>query len=334
MKRDVSLDIMRGLAILSMVEIHSLLHFRPENQFIYLVMRSLGTLAAPFFLISAGMGVAYLSDKYIEKINVFRQILVKRGFFLIIFASALGLFYLDLSRIFDWDIFTFIGFMYLIIAMIGRNKYLILIFTFVSIILNLILPVDYPIILRAGSFPIIPFASFFLIGIIIKGLKPILERPKIQIIALFISLVIFIWVIISYSKDIINFSRYDVWSFRGTLGIVSLYFFILSIIRAVINKTPKILTFFKPLLKIGNLSFSVYYIQYFLLIISPKILQLIFKCPEVILINSFFWGILLLIIFFLLYIIVLVWERFNFIFSLEWFMNRYITTRSSFSQNR
>ncbi|MCX6031753.1 MAG: hypothetical protein NT169_20930 [Chloroflexi bacterium] len=330
-KRDLSLDVMRGLSIVFMVEIHSLIHIRPNNPVVYDTMRSLGALAAPFFLICAGMGIGYLQQRYRASLWEFRQITIRRGLFLILLSSVLGLSHLDATKILDWDIFTLIGAMYLLVALAGGIRWRGTLIGMVLVLLaNLILPIGIPGILRAGSFPIIPFALYFLYGLILVDMGERLTQKHVANVAGSISASLVAIAVLAQGDRLIHVTRYDVWRTEGIAIIFAIFLLLLLLMRmaqARLNAFEKTMA---PLTQLGRISLSLYYVQYFLLMLVPSILGRLVHREILILLPTAAWFIYLLGFLFFLYLLVVVWSRFAFKLSLEWFMHNYISRRSSF----
>lgn len=328
-KRDIALDIMRGLAIILMVEIHALIHIRPQEDLAYDLLRSLGTLAAPFFLLCAGMGMDYLRRGRANDPARLRQTLWRRGVFLILFASSLGLIYLDIGRVFDWDIFTLIGAVYVIGAIMLRWNWLhLMVGLLLVMVLNWYLPIRGPILLRSGSFPIIPFAAYFLLGGLLVTAKISLTRTQLRVLVI-VTAISFLFLVMFIGANVLRLTRFDAWSNGGILAISSLFACLYLLWHLSSATTFK---FTAPIITLGNLSFSLYYVQYFFLLILPKGLELVLG--REILIEISWWGWLISLVAFVsfLYLVVIIWQRFDYKLSLEWIMHKYISPRSSFER--
>lgn len=329
--RDLSLDVMRGLSIVSMVEIHSLIHFPPSQDAFRYAMGSFGTLAAPFFLMCAGMGVGYLQVKYGSNRTGLRSVLFRRGIFLVVFAALLGVFRLDPRHLIDWDIFTLIGFMYAIIAALGGLDWRgVLVGIAVVTVSNLILPMDAPGILRGGSFPIVPFGFYFLIGLGLVPLRSQMRRRALTLALIGLSGTIVVVAAIWRADHLLHVTRFDVWSSAGMLVITSVFCGLwgtMLMAEAVWSGFPHAVM---PLVRLGRLSFSLYYVQYFFLFLLPKGIGLILHRNISLVLPNLFWVASLLFFLCWLYMIVVVWAHFDFKLSLEWFMSTYVSPRSMF----
>lgn len=329
--RDPALDLMRGVAILLMVQIHLLLHLRPGDSGMYMAMGSLGTLAAPFFLICAGMGNGYMQQRHQNSDSTLRSILLRRGLFLVLFPSILGLLYhLDISQAVAWDIFTLIGAMYLVVGInCGIKLRGALMALGIVLLLNHFLSVGSPVILRGGPFPIIPFAAYFLVGIIFAQLRQLTNQKKVICIAMPLSMVILLIIVFFQGTQILRLTRYDVWNAEGVFGISALYLLTLNIAR-LLQAWPLFAKNNGFLIKFGNVSFSLYYIQFLILIIIPRLLESVVHQKLLLLLPTIIWFILLFLLYVFLYAMVVVWSHYGYQYGLEWFMNKYISKRTTF----
>jgi len=330
--RDLALDVMRGLAIVSMVAIHSRIYFPPRSTTLYNAVGSLGTLAAPFFLICAGMGVGYLQGRYAEARVDLSGVLLRRGLFLAVFATSLGLVHLDLYRLIDWDIFTLIGAMYIFIATIGGLGWRgALAGIGVVILVNLFLPVGMPRILRGGSFPPIPFAIYFLAGLIFVALRDYLRRPTLAYPTACLAVAVNAAAAIFRSDHLTHVTRFDSWSTAGILVIVAI-FLALWVLAMLVEACWRGFTrAVIPVGRLGRLSFSLYYVQYFFLFLVPQGVGLILHRNMKLSLPNLAWVAALILFLGWLYLIVVIWARFGFKLSLEWFVSTYISPRSMFT---
>ncbi len=324
--RDVALDAMRGMAILFMIELHALIHVRPASANAYDLLRSVGVLAAPFFLLCAGMGSGLMHQRYQSTARQeLRSIHFRRGAFLIGFASLLGLAHFELSAVFDWDIFTLIGTLYLLLGLVPTIRWWIVGAAAGGVaVTSVLLPTNQPVFLRGGSFPIVPFATYFGIGFAYAYCCPAGQnrRSKFTIGAIaglaLIGAVVWRWPHFTY------LNRFDAWSLGGILAFATLFLLLLLCMREVTRLSISS-RFILTLADLGVLSFSLYYIQYGVLILVPIGAQALTGFVIHVVVPTWLWLLLMLSLYLVLYVVVRLWRRLGYKFSLEWFMHRYVS---------
>ncbi len=343
-QRDLGLDVLRGLAVVFMVNIHLLNNVLPDNTFLAAVMKSFGPLAASFFLICAGAGNAYLQHSYANSPRLFRRLMFQRGLFLVVFASFLGsiasllsLHYLDLSRIFDWDIFTLIGTMYIFIGLTnGLNIVAAVTGICVLLLIDQFASPNVLFILRTGSFPIIPGGAFFLFGLAITHVQLYRSKPNINLLIrvgyAVAAVLFFVILFLRLNQTPLPIVRVEAWTPVGYVAVVSLFFLLVNGLRykTFLNSIEHLN---KPLIEMGRLTFSLYYFQYLVLIIGVGFLKYLFGSAMFI-IPTLIWFICLFTFISLMYLVVVVWARFDYKFSLEWFISKYISSRSLVTSSR
>ena len=327
--RDLALDVMRGLAIVLMVAIHGRIHFPPLSTAFYNAVGSFGTLAAPFFLICAGMGVGYLQGRYEEARADLRRVLWRRGLFLMVFATIVGLLHLDFSRILDWDVFTLIGAMYVLVAAsggLGWRRTLVSIG--VVMVANLLLPMQEPGVLRGGSFPIIPFAAYFMIGLVFATLRGLLQRPRLSYLTMGLAGAVVAAAAVVRPDHLLHVTRFDVWATPGIL-VISAIFLAFWVLAGIMQaRVPGFSRCVMPLVRLGRISFSLYYVQYFFLFLVPQGVGLLLHRSMTLSLPNLVWVAALILFLGFLHLIVVIWARFDFKLSLEWFMSTYVSKRS------
>lgn len=327
-RRDAALDVMRGLSVVLMVGIHSLIHFRPEHETFYLLMRALGALAAPFFLFCAGMSLEYLRGRWVSDPVRFSQAMLRRGLFLIVFSTLLHAYRLDLRTLFDWNIFTLIGAWYLLSAPLAGVPWWAALVLIAGILgLNASLPIGHPWILREGSFPPVPFSIYLLLGVLLVKVRPTLDRLPRWVHLLSGSLLLTLVVALLSTVRLAAITRFDVWSLKGLVSISSLFVVLIGAMWQVPGTTWTRRLFW-PFTQMGKLAFSLYYVQYFFLLMAPAGLRFLTHRELLLVWPSAVWAGALLGFFAMLCGVVAVWERWQFRFSLEWFMSTYISQRS------
>ena len=327
--RDSALDAMRGLSVALMVEIHSLLHFRPVYGKFYLIMRALGTLAAPFFLICAGMGMEYLRGRWVGESARFRQAMVRRGLFLILFATLLHVYRLDIVTLFDWNIFSLIGLWYLLNSPFNRLPWFLPILLIAGILgLNALLPIGKPWILRDGSFPPVPFSVYFLLGILLTKARQTIHQLGRWSYLIGLGALVLLVVSLLHTMQLATLNRFDVWSIKGVMIISALFVILISTAWQFPKNTVMRDRVLWPFTQMGKLAFSLYYVQYFFLLFLPGVVRVLTGKDLILLWPSLVWSGLIFAFMVFLCGIVAIWERFRFKYSLEWFMSNYVSSRS------
>ncbi len=288
-----AMDYVRAIAILFMIFTHEFAIFIGEDKYnsknIAWIERTIGSWAAPMFLMVAGMSLVFYIEKKRDKGEKITSSVVKRG----IFIYLVGCFLSFLWNIKDFYIVDF--FSTDVLALIGIST--ILVYTFYSrsplwlkfLILFVFLaltpflqqeflfngPYAYQdwadnlndvliLYLTNGIFPIFPYITFVMFGWILGELlfktkvSDGNNKENIYIFTTFIMGIILI--IIAYILMPINYE----WKFnRYYDDFISLYFGVailfLSIFMLIEKCTPSEKDYLKPLSEISVLSFSIYF---------------------------------------------------------------------------
>ncbi len=108
-----SIDAMRAIAILLMIQVHFVNNLSPRqasSAALFDLSSDLGSLPAPIFSFLAGLSLwLWLSKEAGRDAAETRQIVYRRGFFLFATGLAFATFIWLPVSIFDWDILTFLG---------------------------------------------------------------------------------------------------------------------------------------------------------------------------------------------------------------------------------
>ena len=156
--RVLTMDMIRGIAIIFMTIFHQWLIYRPDG-IVGAISIFLGYLAAPLFLSVSGMVVLFHEKKYRWPFKM-----VVHGLVLFSMAWSIDILYHQTFKI-SWDIFQLIGAAYIILGFSnylghGSKKYLSLSLLIIAWIFAPSIRPDQ------GVFPIWPFGAFFLGGYI------------------------------------------------------------------------------------------------------------------------------------------------------------------------
>ena len=257
----------------------------------------------------------------------------EEGCSLFIFSSLFHFYRLDITQILDWNIFTLIGTMYLVVALIGGIHLRGAVSGICLVVLaNSVLPMGAPAILRGGSFAPIPFASYFFFGVALTELSGNFSKAAVAIVVLCLVAVVAGSLIYLLRGRILNLARFDVWSDAGILTICSLFLFAFLLLTTTQTLRPISQRVLHPLVLLGRLSFSLYYVQHALLVVVPGAIGHILHQEIIMQLPTTLWFLGFCALLGLLYLVAVVWGRFGFKLSLEWFINNYISKRSLFVQ--
>ncbi len=273
-KRMNSIDVMRAVAILLMIQVHFMMYssspwaFGAKFKILYDVSMELGNVPAPLFTFLVGMCL-YFSFSRQEMAGIssaaVRARTIKRAAFIFLFGLAFAVFIWGPNYIFDWDILTLSGFSIALLYFLRKlsPKTLVLIAVFV-VLLSPVLRylADYYSywyayeyyyrftlkdmltgFLSNGYFPVFPWIGFPLIGF--ATAKAFLSTHSISIRKLLG--VAGILIVFSLMGILIGaYARARVYSFYPastayfamTLGIALLMFAILSMVLDLKTRSP------------------------------------------------------------------------------------------------
>lgn len=319
-----SLDIMRGLAVVLMIEVHiATVPLLPELKLLSNIF------AAPFFLIAAGVGYQlFLQSR--EKRKYKRQFIFWEAFCraLLLFLVTTLLFIIgaklfpqsfQFNGILKWNIFQVISVGYIFGFFIWNNKKIklisiIAIFT-ASALINYY-QFESLYFLTKGFFPLIPWISYFIFGQLIyeiyKERNLTLKKNKIILAysTIFFSVNLLLLCLLQYT-----FQPEGRSNFPEFLMISSIFLLlIMSTIRWVDLK-PHFKTILAPLNSIGKIAFTAYYFHIFVVFLSS---YYIFKAlpPGL--------GSIIILALSISFLTILekVWRKYEYIFGLEWILRK------------
>lgn len=345
-----SIDFLRGLAIIFMIQVHIYYYWIYWTGIDYGFLEKLiflfGSLAAPFFLIVSGISYYFfLYRKIIENENRKRTFyeVIKRSLFIFtistIFQFLFGfIFNIRISFIIQWSIFQVISFSMLFFFYIpflnGRIRMISYLSLLVLIILlkfiSLYLQIMILNVFVDGIFSFIPWVIFFLFGLILSDFMNNYFKDKHnRYLYIFIPLGI-ILLIISVTNvlktDIVDNDTIEFYlmSLGAFIVLFSINYYFLDLKK--VNST-----LLKMIIKWGKLAFSIYYIQYGILAAGMIIFPIIFKDLYLSGFLPYQYIITLFTFLILLEIIIRLWKKYNYIFGLEWIMNK-LSNKSLFSK--
>jgi uncharacterized membrane protein len=352
-RRLKSVDFIRGIAILAMIQVHLWGQFvsKPWSGVPlhdYLV-QPVGGFAAPLFTMIAGVA-AYLAieAKYTRDGRVtgtyYRQLL-KRGSVLFVLSTLINLItsrvlnVLDISLL-NWSIFQLIGVCIVLAPLFfglplpGKALWLTIMLLLVNIpgIEKSILSPMFQ-----GFAPFFPWSFLFFAGMVIGSIlvwihqKNDLHRPLIVVgagiaLLLLASLVLHRWM--PYSRpQTARFELTNTAVYLGAFLVLTALFYLLLDRKSYRNGVT---TSFE---NFGRLSLTIYYLQLFLIVVTGIMLAAVLGDPPRF--DPVFFLPTLLILLLLFHLIVnVVWVKIDYRFSLEWFLAALVKGRSSVTTSR
>ncbi|MHA1440148.1 MAG: heparan-alpha-glucosaminide N-acetyltransferase domain-containing protein [Promethearchaeota archaeon] len=342
-KRLNSLDFLRGLAIILMIQYHIFKFWISQNLGLYeRIIELLGNIAAPFFVLISGFSFNLFINNHLQKelskTKIFVEILKRALFIFFISTTIKFLFgrFLNLEfQFLYWSIFQLVAismivFSFILILRKWRIIYFIFLIITVFMVTHLIYlyNLEFLKIFTKGSFPFIPWVNLFIFGLIIGTIyEKFSEELYKDLSKLFIILVVIIILFFCFfwinSIEYLNLNLF-LFAFALFLILFSISYIFLDI-RKVEFKLNNVL------IRWGKLAFSIYYIH-FIIITGVLILFSIFFVDFFSIDFQFYHFIIIFIIFLLfIEIFIRIWEKFDYILGLEWLINK-ISKRSLFSK--
>lgn len=320
--RYLSVDIVRGLAILIMIEAH------------LAVLGTLGVLndyatifAGPFFLIAAGLSYELFILSRTKKKIAITDIFLESTFraFTLIILTVFPIFILSITRIINispihWTIFIVISLGYIIGYITHRSTTLKIISIIIVFVCTFMIklyqtPLSF---LAEGQFPVLPFIAYFILGQVIVMLYNGWDVSKYKKVALIITLTICILsgiVLLVYLN--IQFDQSNRNTIPMFLIISGIQTFIILLLRDSVDKNNLFSRLLKPIGNLGLISFSAYYIHLGIIYaLSNIFLRVNLVIPPI--------STLLFLIAITICIIVIerVWRNYDYIFGFEWLLRK------------
>ncbi|MBI5034921.1 MAG: acyltransferase family protein [Chloroflexi bacterium] len=308
--RLASLDVLRGSNIAAMIVFHYLLLYYPEPvDAITGAIHWVGGQLAELFFYLAGAGVWFFLRRGAP------STLLKRGIFLFLVATLVGLFRKGYWFI-EWTVIQDIGFAFVLMALLAH-------FTTRRFSVGLGLYILFGVLARwfnyggVGFFPFFPNVIYFLIGYGYAALCPIRrnETSSIKSVALAVIVPMALIALGLAASGWRLFPGMD-WYSEALLSIgmfALIYFWFLWVWGSLEFKNP----FGEYLIQIGRLSLTIYYVQQSLL----RFLQAI--SFHVVLVHPFLSYLVLMVSVLIgVFILLKLWRPFNYAWSLEWIMRK------------
>lgn len=305
-----SLDVLRGLTIAAMVVFHySLLYFSAATNDYIRVVFSLGSYVGPMFFYLSGAGAWFFLQRN-PPIQLF-----KRGIFLFVLTLLIGIFVKGRWYV-DWSLIQDVGFAFIVIAVIARitrHRFAAALWLYL-VCYAVYCPFAIPV---TGEFPFFPWSLYFLIGYGFAQVCPTRRTEPLNWRATLPALLLCAMMFGAgqFSDAVTQLSGYPFFAdaFARSGWLMALYFVFVYVVGNWDFAGPLGSAF----VLIGRVSLTAYYIQQILLRVLQRIhFQVVVISPEI----SHF--ILMSLVLTLIYAITQIWQRFNFIGSLEWWMRR------------
>lgn len=329
--RFYSLDIMRGIAIVLMIEAH----IRISTSFLDLQMYS-RILAAPFFLIAAGIGYQLFLRSRIRRCFRKKNILIEALWRATILALVTTILFLIGSIIFPstfeykgllkWNVFQVIAvgyiFGFFISNSISKKIISILIIFTLSFLINHY-QIESVYFLTKGVFPLLPWLSYFIFGQIMYEVykkKNLTLNRNLDLLIFSSIFFIFNLLILVFTYEFTSANRVY---FQEYLMISSIFLLCTVIIIRLVDLKNKFKKIVSPFESIGKIAFTAYYLQMVLIIFS---FYNVLKMPPTL--SNF---IMLIISIIILALFERMWKKYDYIFGLEWLLRKGTTTMINFT---
>jgi hypothetical protein len=296
LSRDLSIDAARGIAVLLMVEAHIPIAF---GLFSFIS----GSLAAPFFLMIAGMSYEmFISAKPRAKIeSISRAVML---YFITLIGEFLGsVLWPEHYRfaLWSWSVFQVIAVGYILgVLLPGSFRSRLLQFSVILILSYLVNRFDIPqfYLLTTGGFPPLPYMGSFLFGRIFHNIY-ILINQNLSIKKCFLTLFLMIIGV--------QLNPHILWQYRLLIAPL----FLLILMYMLRNMDGNRLFLISS--EVGKIAFTTYYSHMLIIYI---IFRVLFISPDKL--SSYWNPIILLFIAILMSKLELFWRKHNYIFSIEW----------------
>lgn len=337
-----SVDFIRGLAIVGMIQTHFWGVFIANNGYVYDLVKQgvvtpLGGYAAPLFILisglSASLSVRAMSIQGPPAQKELRNVFIKRGLLLFTFSTLINLFtggllHVEGIRWLNWSIFQLVGFAYLFVPFFVRwtfpAKALFSAFILAAPTWELCLRFFPPGFLT-GFMPFFPWASLFFFGyltgdLFTAGRYPLPTRKYLIYLLAGLSTLI---IEKPFSDHLqIPFNNWDKhlgMNFTSFLVYMGCFLCLISWVGYLLDDRG----FRSPLVEIisglGQHSLTVYYLQLVGIIGLGMLIRMLFSKSAVL--HPIWFLPALMLIFSMLHIgINKIWKAKGYKFSLEWFL--------------
>ncbi|NLF63945.1 MAG: DUF1624 domain-containing protein [Chloroflexi bacterium] len=349
-RRLLSIDFMRGLAVIAMIEIHIWQAFiaeplHPIGRIIRNASIVIGGNSAELFTMVSGVSASLLLSTYrgrgVTEQSI-RHFILARGLFLFLLSSVVNILagpvlnLLDIS-ILNWSVIQLIGVCLLFAPLFSRSSLLLRIFWILLpwVLLELAYP-RFPLFapLFTGVAPVFPWGSFFFAGMwageyfIVNVRNGPVRHASLLMVSFGLLLAVPITqglsVVLGKAPSWIHGNDVDFTTFTMLLGafiiLLSLSYYFLD---QSTTSAEKLRPMSQALAEMGQRSLSIYYVQLIGVVLSALLLQR--HLGYAVKIN---WVLFLPLVLFTLISIYgfvnIYWKRFGYFLSIEWFMAKLI----------
>jgi hypothetical protein len=337
-----SIDFIRGLAIVGMVQTHFWGVFIADEGYAYdfvtkWIVLPLGGYAAPLFIIisglSASLSVKSMSVEGPPPPTQLRNVFIKRGLLLFAFSTLINLFTGEFLRIggirwLNWSIFQLIGFAYLFVPFFVRWA-----FPAKALFSALILispmgelgPRFVPSTFLIGFMPFFPWASLFFFGYLIGDLfiagrcLPSTRKYSIAFLTGLLMLIIRKPLFDYFQIPFNNWDKYLGMNLASFAVYMGCFLCLISLFGYLLDDRGFRSPLFGAISGLGQRSLTVYYLQLIGIIGLGMLIRSLFNESAVL---SPIWFLpALVLIFSMLHVgINKIWRAKDYKFSLEWFL--------------
>ena len=290
-ERKLYIDVLRSIAILFMVEVHTSAQIAPSNipkdSFLAILVASIGGLAAPLFITISGWGTQFSLNKKgfksESKNSILKWVIIRFSFLMIcqLIVNIIA------GHVFNWytpGILSLLAFCTLLSIPLSKlsMRLKIIIFSILCItpLINsqifdmngnwsFLISVNSPIewfkrLFFNGTYPLFPWAAFFVLGGIITDSK---EKLKIRLggLGITLSLSLIIYSIVAKIEWAATQNDALLTFFPASIGFIitaSTTVLLFFIVLEKFNSKLKDIRPIKGFTKIGNLSLSIYLIHF------------------------------------------------------------------------
>jgi len=330
-KRLRSLDTLRGLAVILMIYGH--VYYLWITRYVFIVEEIslfIIFIVPPFFLLISGMSYYfYIRNKILnnfKRLKIFFNVL-KRAIFIFVITLLFQICFgftlnMQIDFVIYWSVFQVIAFSmlaYFIILFLNRYLRIMCYLTlfFVSFLINhliILYEIEFLyILIEAETFPFIPWSNFFLFGIftgdVLINHQFDKEYKLIIIYFLIGAICLILWAIWIRFITYLHMSQFFI-SIGLFLMMFSIYYFYLDVKQFNFFLVGRIIQW-------GKLAFSIYYIQFAMIVGALVIYQLLIndlfsQIPQVYLLFG-----TLIVFYGSIELFLHLWKKFSYIFSIE-----------------
>lgn len=344
-KRLLSVDLVRGLAIVAMIQVHILglfiaRPFYPPGSMLWTLSGIIGGYAAPLFTLISGLSTGLMINSMERKGKTSRrsifQTMLARGMFLFLLSTAVNvvagpiLHVLDISLL-NWGVIQLIGFCICLAPLFHWSPTpLKLLWVVLPLALSEWVYPEYHFVefLFTGFAPVLPWGSLFFVAmwigdfILVGRTKPAPAR-RYMVVGL-----VGLGLAIPITSGLALLGHPASWEHQERIGLASSTMFVGTFIVLVVlssflldrgSSSTRVRRLATPVAESGKRALTIYYIQLLGIVLSAMLLERYLGHPIKL---NWIWflplvGVALVSIHVLVNV---VWKRYDYFLSLEWVM--------------